>query len=569
MPGRPTENTPGFSDAAQAFADMLAAALRGAAKTTLGAPGDIEKLGRAGINLAGGSVDPDSVLSSSEDMDKHLPPLKLLQELRGGKNPYEDLGGFLPINAAGPLLKGTKLGTKALVEALRIPEVTAAEQASRRGALKTLGAVPVAAALGENMLSDALRTGTKTEGAVTKKFVKTEGKQAAPGLSDSAATKAGLLIPIFAAGNKIPARNAELLKQVDLAETLHGKGASAADIWHETGFAGSKDSLVATPTGLRQLSPRQGAWSHEIHPQGEPFHDMMTMGMNDKIDLYNKYSEESRIMLAVMLDREARPRPPVSAADLNIDAYLTNFKKNRAPLEQPKGTTIGDALEYDQLRTEYPHIGNMEFGTYSTPNKSLLKSLGTAENGSTKAVIHPGTLIQSTTGLGTPTASAGHEINHVISKLHGLPGGGSPEWMALNGQYVDPLNDVLDALRKRSEYGSLAQDIPEMVQSNMNLAPYDRYRSLIDELKSNMVAGRMGMSEETARKTLPEFTPRKGAVPLDRRVWEEAIKLVDPSSFYHGPEAGSPQKLMGVLHTTPDEKAQQLIENLRKLRAIP
>ena len=36
--------------------DMMAAALRGGVKATLGAPGDLEGLGRMGINAMGGNV---------------------------------------------------------------------------------------------------------------------------------------------------------------------------------------------------------------------------------------------------------------------------------------------------------------------------------------------------------------------------------------------------------------------------------------------------------------------------------------------------------------------------------
>lgn len=138
------------------LADTLAAALRGATKSGLGLPGDLESLGRAGINYVGGegTVNPETALPTSEDMGRHLPPLTpLTPNYAGSGDPSkpstaERLGEFLP----GPTALEAMPKALALAKSLRKtqPEARAfadtVPDASRRQFLGQAGGAALAAA---------------------------------------------------------------------------------------------------------------------------------------------------------------------------------------------------------------------------------------------------------------------------------------------------------------------------------------------------------------------------------------------------------------------------------------
>lgn len=103
MPNFNGKGSPPASHGPKGLADMLAAALRGGTKSTLGMPGDLETLARKGINLSeisGTPVSETSILPNTERMGQILPPLNPMT----GQNfdQVEKLGEFLPILAGSP-----------------------------------------------------------------------------------------------------------------------------------------------------------------------------------------------------------------------------------------------------------------------------------------------------------------------------------------------------------------------------------------------------------------------------------------------------------------------------------
>src|SRR5262245_49082469 len=79
------------------FGDMVAGTLRGAVKAGLGAPGDIERLGRAGLGVLGVQTG-DPFFRSTRDWDAALPPVR-----EGvAPSPYESIGEYIPTPAVLP-----------------------------------------------------------------------------------------------------------------------------------------------------------------------------------------------------------------------------------------------------------------------------------------------------------------------------------------------------------------------------------------------------------------------------------------------------------------------------------
>ena len=75
MPNFNGKNSPVFSEGPKGLADMLASALRGSVSQGLGFPGDIEGLGRMGINALGGRVNPHPTLPNTERIGEMLPAM--------------------------------------------------------------------------------------------------------------------------------------------------------------------------------------------------------------------------------------------------------------------------------------------------------------------------------------------------------------------------------------------------------------------------------------------------------------------------------------------------------------
>jgi len=154
MPNFNGKGAPGFTQGLKGLADMMAANLRGATAATAGLPGDIESMGRMGINAMGGQVSPQSYLPTTKDMQGKLPPLNPLTGQDFSVS--EDTGQFLPINVVGPIV-GAAGKAKIAVQALRQSAPTAATDMGRRTALKSLGAAGAGAAMAPELVVQALR----------------------------------------------------------------------------------------------------------------------------------------------------------------------------------------------------------------------------------------------------------------------------------------------------------------------------------------------------------------------------------------------------------------------------
>jgi hypothetical protein len=117
-----TADLKSFAQPAQALFDMMAGGLRGSAVGTFGAPGDIETLGRMGLNAAGGSFNPampsrsgrafqpvseEPFFPSSEELAKRFPPTIPNGDpvRRKSAEPFEELGQFAPLPMSGKALK--------------------------------------------------------------------------------------------------------------------------------------------------------------------------------------------------------------------------------------------------------------------------------------------------------------------------------------------------------------------------------------------------------------------------------------------------------------------------------
>jgi len=119
---RVVEDLKSFSVPAQGLFDAMAGALRGSAVGTFGAPGDIETLGRMGLNAIGGSFNPampsrsgrafqpvseEPYFPSSEELAKRFPPTIPNGDpvRRKSAEPFEELGQFAPLPMSGKALK--------------------------------------------------------------------------------------------------------------------------------------------------------------------------------------------------------------------------------------------------------------------------------------------------------------------------------------------------------------------------------------------------------------------------------------------------------------------------------
>jgi hypothetical protein len=138
-----TADLKSLSQPAQALFDMMAGGLRGSAVGTFGAPGDIETLGRMGLNAAGGSFNPampsrsgrafqpvseEPYFPSSEELAKRFAPTIPNGDpvRRKSAEPFEEVGQFAPLPLSGKALKvlpyalgrGTGMATKEAARAI-------------------------------------------------------------------------------------------------------------------------------------------------------------------------------------------------------------------------------------------------------------------------------------------------------------------------------------------------------------------------------------------------------------------------------------------------------------------
>ncbi len=182
MPGRMAPNDPRQSllYGGKGLADMIAAGLRGTTAAGFGLPGDIETLGRMGINFGGKqlglsdqAVDPEPYIPNTERVSEMLPKFKSLT----GENfdVAQKMGEFVP----GPtLLSGIRPAAKTagkVADALRGPEKI---DMGRRAALQNIGkgaAIAGTAAVAPGAIVKALKAAGEAaplEGALAKTAVR-------------------------------------------------------------------------------------------------------------------------------------------------------------------------------------------------------------------------------------------------------------------------------------------------------------------------------------------------------------------------------------------------------------
>ena len=161
-------NAPSFWQGPAGLTDMLAAALRGSTKQAIGFPGDMESLGRLGLNKIGANVSPETALPTTEDMDRHLPPFTPISDTSAQSwKPMETMGEMIP----APTVLSAAPKAMALASKLRKPAEAAqfadtVPDASRRGFLKQAsGAALGAAAPGLALKSVAPEAAAAAEGA--------------------------------------------------------------------------------------------------------------------------------------------------------------------------------------------------------------------------------------------------------------------------------------------------------------------------------------------------------------------------------------------------------------------
>jgi len=106
MPTNITTDKPWYTPAL-GLADTLAAAGRGVTRGTLGLPGDLESLVRL---VTGGQQQ----MRTSEDWDKHLPPLDPMVSHPNKIHPYDQLGMYYNVPVYGGAISAGSKGIKKL-----------------------------------------------------------------------------------------------------------------------------------------------------------------------------------------------------------------------------------------------------------------------------------------------------------------------------------------------------------------------------------------------------------------------------------------------------------------------
>lgn len=130
----PADEQPGFSNPSlgqvtRGVADLSAGLLKGAVQGFVGLPGDLEEIGRLLVNLAGGEVNEEAYLATTDDIKKIIDkyaPLKAEMDEREQKI-TETVGEFL---SPGGYFKGVKAATKSATARKAGKRVVAAGGAS-------------------------------------------------------------------------------------------------------------------------------------------------------------------------------------------------------------------------------------------------------------------------------------------------------------------------------------------------------------------------------------------------------------------------------------------------------
>lgn len=184
MPNALGRGSPGFMEGPKGLADMLASALRGATKASLGFPGDIESL-----------VRDKTFFPTSEQVGEMLPPFTPISGQKKGWDTTEKLGEFVPaptaLAAIPPAAKAARLASGLRGKSgIKSPEPSMPPDQSRRKFLQDAGMTAAGAAVAPaetaKILSEALKSPVSKIAAVpAAKAAATLSKAGALGLLKS------------------------------------------------------------------------------------------------------------------------------------------------------------------------------------------------------------------------------------------------------------------------------------------------------------------------------------------------------------------------------------------------
>lgn len=276
---------------------------------------------------------------------------------------------------------------------------------------------------------------------------------------------AGVTVPIMRGMNASKGATADLVKAVQLAETMRAKGATVKDIWRAAKVEPTEGVTAATK------DPLKGKWSHELVFPKDMF-GKHAMKPQDKFDVLDSYGL------------------PYPATDEGISELLK--------LEAPKrGSYTLKNFELGDFAEQYPALARkIQLNAYEDYRGPT--SYGNYFGGT--ASVYPPTLLGNTGDkLLTPRGTAIHEIRHGIQRELDLPTGANDEVMKLSSDATSNLEDIAEELGVRAEYlmqGSAEDEGRKMLllsQQLRNVAsktPFQRYESVLGEITANADATR-------------------------------------------------------------------------------
>jgi len=327
----------------------------------------------------------------------------------------------------------------------------------------------------------------------------------------SAASKAAFIVPILRNFNKIPEKAGLLERKALKAEELLQKGATPQDIWQDL----QVEQIPRTNTLPR--AALEAKWGHEVagHPADPLFTPYASMSQNDKIDFL--HSDMPSL---------------VNPASPTYVLHKHNVLKNEMLL--PGNYKAGDVLEHPAM-TQYGGMLNdvdLEFLTNKQfKNPALWNDKGAAWAGSPPKIgIYHGSTIDEASKGASPRSTVIHELQHVLQRGTGMPGGGSPGGMGLDAQGIQQqrLTDLVNALRAKND--SLADNVAQQLGANIQAMSFSRYQNLMGERQARAAQLRDTWSPQARADTRPSMTIGGRAAELDPQVWDSALSAISSGS---------------------------------------
>lgn len=460
---RVVDDLKSFSVPAQGLFDMMAGALRGSAVATAGLPGDIETLGRMGLNAIGGSFNPampsrsgrafqpvseEPFFPSSEELAKRFPPTIPNGDpmRRKSAEPFEELGQFAPLPLSGKALK---------------------------------------------VLPYALGRGT---GEVTK--------EAARMVNDAMLYGQGPLAKVTPQVQRMfigPQAKVWNHSMAQVAESMEKAGADPVEIWQKTGtFRGADGKLrqeisdkPAQFFNADQIKQRAGEESEAI----KELQGRLVTDLNQK-DLFPKLLTEAK--------------KPVRAEVKQRKEALTEL---HGPRTLPyRGNFAPVAFEHPELYEAYPEL------------KKYLVSQG-GRGGSARGSLMGENIDIYEAGLrGDPRSTMLHEMQHAVQGIEDFAPGGNPAMAFAQPEAMKILEEMrLKALKpmsfeeyaenyshlanKEKGYEEYLKSIPGIVKKMdrelQTEAAMEYYKRLAGEAEARATQERMNMTPTERQENFP------------------------------------------------------------------